>query len=169
MFVARFRNNRNGIGLEHDPEKWTPVSRLREVRSGGRRKVGKDYAKTTSPRSCASLRPVDFHRGFVGKAARLFCAVAPGAQACRQALATPPKSSAIGFCRDCCWLFWRGQEVRPRSCDIRLPYSCAPNPLVQPGFPSGAEIGAVQTRIERGLFQGTISKLAKGANLGTRR
>src|ERR1700745_3723798 len=115
MFVARFRNNRNGIDLEHDPEKWMLV-------------FGKDHAQTTSPKSCASLRPVDFHRGFVGKAARLFCAVAPGAQACRQALDTPPKSSAIGFCRDCCWLFWRGQEVRPRSCDIRLPYSCAPNP-----------------------------------------
>jgi hypothetical protein len=27
--------------LEHDPEKWKPVSRLREARFGGRRKVGK--------------------------------------------------------------------------------------------------------------------------------
>src|SRR5476651_2734466 len=27
--------------LEHDPEKWEPVSRLREARFSGRRKVGK--------------------------------------------------------------------------------------------------------------------------------
>jgi hypothetical protein len=26
--------------LAHDPEKWEPVSRLREARFGGRRKVG---------------------------------------------------------------------------------------------------------------------------------
>jgi hypothetical protein len=32
--------------LEHDPEKWKPVSRLREARFGGRRKVGKDHAQT---------------------------------------------------------------------------------------------------------------------------
>ena len=34
--------------LEHDPEKWEPVSRLREARFGGRRKVGKDHAQTKS-------------------------------------------------------------------------------------------------------------------------
>jgi hypothetical protein len=43
--------------LEHDPEKWIPVSRLREAmlaasifvsRFGGRRQVGKDHAQTTS-------------------------------------------------------------------------------------------------------------------------
>jgi hypothetical protein len=41
--------------LEHDPEKWTPVSRLREALSpvcrsgwcfGGQRQVGKDHAQT---------------------------------------------------------------------------------------------------------------------------
>ena len=32
--------------LKHDPEKWYPVSRLREARFGGRRKVGKDHAQT---------------------------------------------------------------------------------------------------------------------------
>jgi hypothetical protein len=32
--------------LEHDPEKWKPVSRLREARFGGRRKVGEDHAQT---------------------------------------------------------------------------------------------------------------------------
>src|SRR5215218_5550946 len=31
---------------EHDPEKWEPVSRLREARFGGRRKVGSDHALT---------------------------------------------------------------------------------------------------------------------------
>jgi hypothetical protein len=30
---------------KHDPEKWAPVSRLREARFGGRRKVGKDHAQ----------------------------------------------------------------------------------------------------------------------------
>jgi hypothetical protein len=41
--------------LQHDPEKWMPVSRLREAvqaacvlvsRSGGRRQVGEDHAQT---------------------------------------------------------------------------------------------------------------------------
>jgi hypothetical protein len=41
----------------HDPEKWMPVSRLREAsatvfrsgwRFGGRSQVGKDHAQTTS-------------------------------------------------------------------------------------------------------------------------
>jgi hypothetical protein len=41
--------------LEHDPEKWIPVSRLREAQApacrfvrcfGGRRQVGKDHAQT---------------------------------------------------------------------------------------------------------------------------
>jgi len=40
--------------LKHDPEKacpghdlgWNPVSRLREARFGGRRKVGTDHAQT---------------------------------------------------------------------------------------------------------------------------
>jgi hypothetical protein len=39
--------------LEHDPEKWKPVSRLREAmlperenRFGGRSKVGSDHAQT---------------------------------------------------------------------------------------------------------------------------
>jgi hypothetical protein len=36
------------LALEHDPEKWEPVSRLREARFGGRRKVGKDHAQTKS-------------------------------------------------------------------------------------------------------------------------
>src|SRR3972149_4072496 len=31
--------------LAHDPEKWEPVSRLREARFGGRSKVGKDHAQ----------------------------------------------------------------------------------------------------------------------------
>jgi hypothetical protein len=31
-------------GFEHDPEKWKPVSRLREARFGGRSKVRKDHA-----------------------------------------------------------------------------------------------------------------------------
>jgi len=34
-----------GANLAHDPEKWEPVSRLREARFGGRRKVGKDHAQ----------------------------------------------------------------------------------------------------------------------------
>src|SRR6266852_7033407 len=34
--------------LKHDPEKWLPVSRLREARFGGRRKVGK--------RSCSNKK-----------------------------------------------------------------------------------------------------------------
>jgi hypothetical protein len=43
--------------LKHDPEKWIPVSRLREAvpaacilvrRFGGRRQVEKDHAKTKS-------------------------------------------------------------------------------------------------------------------------
>jgi hypothetical protein len=43
--------------LEHDPEKWMPVSRLREAlpaagtlvsRFGGRSQVGKDHAQTTT-------------------------------------------------------------------------------------------------------------------------
>jgi len=32
--------------VEHDPEKWNPVSRLREARFDGRRKVGNDHAQT---------------------------------------------------------------------------------------------------------------------------
>jgi hypothetical protein len=45
------------LGLEHDPEKWIPVSRLREAlqaacilvfRFGGRSQVGKDHAQTIS-------------------------------------------------------------------------------------------------------------------------
>ncbi len=36
------------IALGHDPEKWIPVSRLREARFGGRRKVGKDHAPPIS-------------------------------------------------------------------------------------------------------------------------
>jgi hypothetical protein len=36
---------KDGGCLEQDPEKWEPVSRLREARFGGRRKVGKDYAQ----------------------------------------------------------------------------------------------------------------------------
>jgi hypothetical protein len=45
------------IALEHDPEKWIPVSALREAlptacpigqRFGRRRQVGKDHAQTTS-------------------------------------------------------------------------------------------------------------------------
>ena len=34
------------LRLKHDPEKWEPVSRLREARFGGRRKVGEDHART---------------------------------------------------------------------------------------------------------------------------
>jgi hypothetical protein len=43
--------------LEHDPEKWIPVSRLREAspaaccfirRFGGRSQVGKDHAQSTT-------------------------------------------------------------------------------------------------------------------------
>jgi hypothetical protein len=34
--------------LEHDPEKWMPVSRLREARFGGRKQVGKDHAPMIS-------------------------------------------------------------------------------------------------------------------------
>jgi hypothetical protein len=30
----------DAVRLEHDPEKWAPVSRLREARFGGRSKVG---------------------------------------------------------------------------------------------------------------------------------
>jgi hypothetical protein len=46
-----------GCTLEHDPEKWMPVSRLREavlaagtlvLRFGGRSQVGKDHAQTIS-------------------------------------------------------------------------------------------------------------------------
>jgi hypothetical protein len=46
--------------LEHDPEKWIPVSRLREAlaqfiilgsRFGGRSKVGKDHAPARSHES----------------------------------------------------------------------------------------------------------------------
>jgi hypothetical protein len=46
-----------GIALKHDPEKWIPVSRLREAvaiaypfagRYGGRSQVVKDHAQTTS-------------------------------------------------------------------------------------------------------------------------
>ena len=42
-----FHGNMNSLQLflEHDPEKWEPVSRLREARFGGRRKVGKDHAQ----------------------------------------------------------------------------------------------------------------------------
>jgi hypothetical protein len=32
---------RRFLCLEHEAEKWMPVSRLREARFGGRRKVGK--------------------------------------------------------------------------------------------------------------------------------
>src|SRR3972149_5893184 len=31
--------------VAHDPEKWEPVSRLREARFGGRRKVGQDHSQ----------------------------------------------------------------------------------------------------------------------------
>ena len=37
----------SGALLGHDPEKWKPVSRLREARFGGRRKVGQDHAQQT--------------------------------------------------------------------------------------------------------------------------
>src|SRR5205814_10591182 len=37
--------------LEHDPEKWNPVSHLREARFGGRRKVGQDHAPTRRRRA----------------------------------------------------------------------------------------------------------------------
>src|SRR5665811_1785017 len=46
-----------GETLEHDPEKWAPVSRLREARFGGRRKVGKDHAQT-NVKPMSGLRPV---------------------------------------------------------------------------------------------------------------
>jgi hypothetical protein len=45
------------VRLKHDPEKWIPVSRLREAQApvcrfvrcfGGRRQVGKDHAQTIS-------------------------------------------------------------------------------------------------------------------------
>jgi hypothetical protein len=45
------------LGLKHDPEKWWPVSRLREAQApvcrfvrcfGGRRQVGKDHAQAKS-------------------------------------------------------------------------------------------------------------------------
>src|SRR5690348_18103422 len=44
--TARADRGRNIRGRAHDPEKWEPVSRLREARSGGRSKVGKDHAQT---------------------------------------------------------------------------------------------------------------------------
>ena len=39
---------RNPLGRidQYDPEKWKPVSRLREARFGGRSKVGQDHAQT---------------------------------------------------------------------------------------------------------------------------
>src|SRR5665811_2067475 len=46
-----------GETLEHDPEKWAPVSRLREARFGGRRKVGKDHAQT-NVKPMSGLRPI---------------------------------------------------------------------------------------------------------------
>ena len=42
--IGGFQNKINARA--HDPEKWEPVSRLREARFGGRRKVGKDHAQT---------------------------------------------------------------------------------------------------------------------------
>jgi hypothetical protein len=36
---------RRGESLQHDPEKWLPVFRLREARFGGRRNVGPDHAQ----------------------------------------------------------------------------------------------------------------------------
>jgi hypothetical protein len=45
--IERFHDStQHESALEHDPEKWEPVSRLREARFGGRRKVGKDHAQT---------------------------------------------------------------------------------------------------------------------------
>src|ERR1035441_10338165 len=41
---------------EHDPEKWEPVSRLREARFGGRRKVGKDHAQANKSASGRRVR-----------------------------------------------------------------------------------------------------------------
>src|SRR4026209_68473 len=35
-----------GCRPRHDPEKWEPVSRLREARFGGRRKGGEEHART---------------------------------------------------------------------------------------------------------------------------
>jgi hypothetical protein len=52
--ARNLRRDVNGaVTLVHDPEKhvldpdrgWGPVSRLREARFGGRRKVGKDHAQ----------------------------------------------------------------------------------------------------------------------------
>jgi NADPH2:quinone reductase len=38
------------IRRKHDPEKWVPVSRFREARFGGRRKVGEDHAQKSAGR-----------------------------------------------------------------------------------------------------------------------
>src|ERR1022692_2537324 len=46
-----------GETLEHDPEKQAPVSRLREARFGGRRKVGKNQAQT-NVKPMSDLRPI---------------------------------------------------------------------------------------------------------------
>jgi hypothetical protein len=72
----RFRVSRRPVSvrvsdpLEHDPEKpalgrsirgWKPVSRLREARFGGRRKVGKDHAhmKTIAYPDAATSAAID--------------------------------------------------------------------------------------------------------------
>jgi hypothetical protein len=48
----RPRSNTARAGkVAHDPEKWEPVSRLREARFGGRRKVGKDHARLKRARA----------------------------------------------------------------------------------------------------------------------
>jgi glycosyltransferase involved in cell wall biosynthesis len=43
-------------GPAYDPEKWEPVSRLREARFGGRRKVGQDHAQGKMAMSPATSR-----------------------------------------------------------------------------------------------------------------
>ena len=77
--LRRFERGAGRTVLEHDPENacpgldpgWPPVSRLREARCGGRRKVGKDHAQSkhasrhTGAQQIVEMhdadRPVRFH------------------------------------------------------------------------------------------------------------
>ncbi len=112
--------------IEHDPEKWKPVSRLREARFGGRRKVGKDHAPIKHPDS----DPIQFDRITVWRAicagrrrsvnlaprfAQSGQAIAFSRRTCARVLPTPLSKflrSPIASCRS---RRWDRSSARSRS------------------------------------------------------
>src|SRR3954447_23670178 len=52
-----------GESREHNPEKWEPVSRLRQARFGGRSKVGQDHAQGKSMSDIATATDAKLMKG----------------------------------------------------------------------------------------------------------